>query len=282
MSYRIMGNSIAADVSLDGARAIVMRGRRLREMNVSREGVTTIVISGIPDIMERGATRVNGRMVTRYEEDLMEVAGKKDVILCPFYPPYDLVPEQLGIIRRLNHQICEINLRNGEGTPDLVAGVFGRGNSGSLFFNRELLRDGVHPGPELARRMSTALKEYVQRRENKKKGDLRDRLEGKKIDGRQDRREDRQERQVESRQGRRLGTADQVWERRRKREEEAKEKHRREREELKKRHGREMEQIRVDFERELERVYKDSERSRSPVARNADIRQEVPRRQDYV
>lgn len=86
MLYQIVGNSILVDQEVENASVEEGRGRKLSEMCVRREGVTTIVISGIPDIMARGVTRVDGQMVTQYEE-LTKVAGLKDVILCSFYPP---------------------------------------------------------------------------------------------------------------------------------------------------------------------------------------------------
>ena len=45
------------------------------------------MVSGIPDIVQRGETHAAGPMILAYERTLRELAARTDVILCPFYPP---------------------------------------------------------------------------------------------------------------------------------------------------------------------------------------------------
>ena len=165
-AYTIIGNSIVNYIDVEGVGKDCFPGKTLRQM---REGLempgTKIVTAGIPDVMSyRGATHVDGELVSSFEKELDCASRMPGVILCPFYPPRSLVAHQWGIIQRLNQRICRLNAEKGEGTPALIQGLFGRSRGGRLFFREDRLADEAHPSCELANELSTVLRNYIRQR----------------------------------------------------------------------------------------------------------------------
>lgn len=168
----LIGNSIARDMEVGGVTTISLPGRKLQEMGpeLAMRANYKLVISGIPDIMPtRESTKVDGDMVTRYERQLARASNTPGVILCPFYPPRDLVAGQYGVINRLNQLICDLNAGKGFGTPKVLRGIFGRESRqagedrSDLYFRKEKLRDGAHPSRAMAASMSRELEDFVSR-----------------------------------------------------------------------------------------------------------------------
>jgi len=153
----IVGNSIVGRLQVEGITSIVRPGKVLEQMREEMEWkAMKIVITGIPDIMAyKGADHVNGRKIEEYKKELEKVSRKGNVVLCPFYPTEALKHSQWGIVQNINRYICELNAQQQLGTPNIVAGLFGRERyNDRLYFKSEKLEDGVHPGEKLAEEMS--------------------------------------------------------------------------------------------------------------------------------
>lgn len=94
------------------------------------------MVSGILDIMTRGATHAADLIIQAYERTLRELAERPEIILC--------------IVLRINHLICQLNVNKGEGTPVITTKVLGSWRNGVPFFNSDRLIDEAHPSIELA------------------------------------------------------------------------------------------------------------------------------------
>ena len=294
MATVIIGNSIVRDLQVEEVARITMPGKKLAQMRDELElpNCLKLVVSGIPDIIPfPGARRVSGTMVSAYEEELMQASNIPGVVLCPFYPPRALERGQWGVVHRLNSRMCELNARRGYGTPATVRGLFGRGTHGNFYFNDARLRDGVHPGPELAAELSAALASFVDQRrqriadlrgvldrrgqdreEGQRRQDRQDRQEGERRQDRQEgeRRQDRQEgerrqdRQVgehrqdrqegERRQDRQEGVHRQGRNGRQEREEASRQRERRAREDAMAERDASEERVRRAYEEDMERI----------------------------
>lgn len=174
MAFTIIGNSIAGYLNTSTP-VFCYRGMSLGGMMDRLAGMhpsKTLVISEICDIMEKkGSSRVSGSKVRYFEVELRWANNMPEVILCPFYPPQNVVDHQWGIINRLNILICKLNAARGYGTPALDVNLFERGKNGSLFSNRHHPRDNIYPAAELVEAMTTTIKSCIHN--NKYSGDLR-------------------------------------------------------------------------------------------------------------
>lgn len=287
----IIGNSIVRDLNIEGIDQVVMSGRKLAEMrpHLVEGQALKIVVSGIPDIMVRGADRVSGEWVTEYERQLITTSNLPGVVLCPFYPSRSLIPSQYGIVQRLNNRICELNAEKGRGTPAITAGLFGRSRHreserDSIYFMKEQLRDDVHPGTELAANMSEIIKRYV-RTTRRTRGDLREVLRGEQQEGQDIRQEDRERRVLRPEVGTRRfqpqrdrePSQEREWEiveREKERLDRAADRREKREEEAKERYDAEMWRIEEEYVREV----KDAQRGRQEEKDRMDRRRREERR----
>ena len=93
-TYVVIGNSIVRYLDLPEIDTFSYQGSTLFNMKqyLDRPGIK-LLVSGIPDIVQRGETHAAGPMILAYERTLRELAARTDVILCPFYPPRSLTPD---------------------------------------------------------------------------------------------------------------------------------------------------------------------------------------------
>ena len=205
----IIGNSIVEYLEVEGTTKVCRGGATLHRLKpeIERRDGVKLIVAGIPDLFERGSSVVVGPLVDIFEKDLEVVSAMPGVVLCPIYPVRSMVQRQWGIILRLNHLICRLNARKGEGTPAITTKIIGRQRDGAPFFNAARLRDEAHPGRELAEEMSGMLKEWLDRR--RRRTDLRERIGRRTEDERAD--EEQQEAALDimvNREDRRLVTED--------------------------------------------------------------------------
>ena len=175
----IIGNSIASYLRVGEVPRVARSGRTLTDMmhDITSFRCTKLVISGIPDLFDRGSCIVTAARIEFFKRDLQLAASEPGVILCPMYPVKSLPARQWGIVQRINNYICDLNAGNGEGTPKINRCLFGRANGGRLFFNFERLVDEAHPSQELAAEMSAILEDFLVGRDARRRPDLRQRLE---------------------------------------------------------------------------------------------------------
>ena len=81
---------------------------------------TKLLISGIPDLFDRGLCLVTAARIEFYKRDLQLAASEPGVIFCPMYPVKSLPARQWGIIQRINNYICDLNAGNREGPLRLI------------------------------------------------------------------------------------------------------------------------------------------------------------------
>lgn len=180
----VVGNSIVRHLRIDGIEMVSYPGGTLYSMEKrigELEAETKLVISGIPDLFQRGQSETTGPWLDMYRRDLERVSRIGGVILCPMYPVRSMPYEQWSFIQRMNHYICELNAKKGEGTPAIVARTFGRSGRGTLFFNKERLADEAHPTAEFAEDMSRVIGEFIERRQGARGTDLRSRIEKRRV-----------------------------------------------------------------------------------------------------
>ena len=182
VKYLLIGNSIVADIPVENFTKIVLPGAKLSQMmeELNLRDTVKLVVSGILDIVAKGSNMVTGEWVNEYEHQLGIVGNMPDVVLCPFYPPRSLIPAQYGVVNRLNQRICELNAAKGEGTPMITARLFYWGEDGRMVFNSSQLRDEVHPGVELARRIAEKLRWFVSMRKDRE--DVRHRIDRRRAE----------------------------------------------------------------------------------------------------
>ena len=172
----IIGNSVVDYLEVAGVRKVCRRGAtldRLKREIAGCEGLK-LIVSGIPDIFERGGSAAMGPLIALYERDLEYVSALPGAVLCPMYPVRSIEARQLDIILRLNRKMCELNAAKGEGTPAITKNIVGRARNGVAFFNASRLRDEAHPSQELATEMSGVLREWIDNR--RRRIDLRERI----------------------------------------------------------------------------------------------------------
>ena len=189
----IIGNSIVDYIEVAGVEKICRRGATLHRMMrdiENREGVK-LIVSGIPDIFERGSPVAAGPLIALYERDLERVSALPGVVLCPMYPVRSMIERQWDIVLRLNRKMCNLNAIKGEGTPAITKNVIGRARNGGAFFNANRLMSEAHPNSELAVEMSGVLQEWIENR--RRRADLRERI----ARGQEEERERRQEEVIE-------------------------------------------------------------------------------------
>lgn len=162
----LVGNSIVRNINVPGVEKRYISGGKLCTMSEYLMGPgIKLVISGIPEIMQRDSVIVEGRMVREYEMDLEKASHLPGVILCPFYPSKSMRPEQRGIVQRTNTNICSLNANKSEGTSPIIQRLFGPDSqNGGSYFRSNKLEDDVHPSNSLANSIGLIIQQYIARR----------------------------------------------------------------------------------------------------------------------
>jgi hypothetical protein len=339
MSITIMANSLGRDIEIQGMQVVWQPGWKLEEMvrdvGCEGEGSIFICLFGIPDIYDRERKRVDARKLTKLEDTIESFRGRRNWVLCTFFPPVESSEVDKRMVGRVNVRISELNAANGNGTPAVARKIFWRTRVTGLWRleRRHLREDGVHwshSGRELGeeairywrtarnqregfRRLREAREEVQGGREegagddaNAQGGEVQDESGGEEVHGERESeeeaedardqiarvREDAERRIREIREEMERAVADIEKRERERREREetarrergAREEEEREREETTRR---ERIERRVEEEvRREERRDEAGERRRDLRevirSRNRDVRNDVPRRVDYL
>lgn len=99
VSVILIANSIVSDLQMDGVIRFALPGGKLRNIArvLSLNADYKIVVSGIQDVMaSNSSTVVAGReVIQEFERVLRKASNFPRIIPCSFYPPRNVIPEQL-------------------------------------------------------------------------------------------------------------------------------------------------------------------------------------------
>ena len=174
----IISNSIAAQMDIPSADMIARPGATMTDLfSIARTRDPEdlkIIIGGITDFGEKGYRHITARRRKDFQACLRDSEDIANMVVCPIYPPTTLAPSDYNYLDTCNTTIQGLNVKRGEGTPEIFPGVFVK-IDGRMHLDRSKLRDECHPTSEVLSKAADVLTQFIRKRAGEENRDTRGR-----------------------------------------------------------------------------------------------------------